>query len=234
MTQQDKDKKDLLTIEELAEHAMAEAAKEAEDRKGKAADDDEAADDALSADADGDANNAGDRNDATDDEDDKAEAEGEKAYTEGDNAEDSSDGKKSAKGRKSRKGKGKAEDNEKDSLKERLRQYVDDDDAPPPSFKISLKAIIGGDGLSKVVARNWVFILVIVFFTCCYVTSRYMMQGAAIEHTNLNKQLEDRKIKALTITSEYLEKTRKEYIKESLTDTTLHSTVEIPYSLPLN
>lgn len=220
MTQQDTEKTDLLTIDELAEHAMAEAAKEAADGKDGVTPDDGGADDALIA-KPGDADSKKSRkgNKKAEVGDDKAEETDDKPEEDDDNTEEGDD---------------RPQKSEKDSLKERLRQYVDDDDAPPPSFKISLKAIIGGDGLSKVVARNWVFILVIVFFTCCYVTSRYMMQGAAIEHTNLNKQLEDRKIKALTITSEYLEKTRKEYIKESLADTTLHSTVEIPYSLPLN
>lgn len=221
MTQQDNETKDLLTIGELAAHAMAEADKEAEERDADQPGADSPATDDDSATEDDDNVHSGD-------EESKANADAESHNADED--KQNPDGK----GKKASKGKGNAEDDKDVSLSERLRQYVDDDDAQPFEFKVSLKAIVGGDGLSKVVARNWLLITVTVFFTCCYVTSRYMMQGAILERNSLNRQLEDRKIKALTVTSEYLEKTRKDFIESNLADSTLQQSVDVPYSLPVN
>lgn len=119
------------------------------------------------------------------------------------------------------------------SLTQQLRDFVNDEDVKP--FKIGplFKALIGGDGLSRIIARNWLFIAILVIFSCCYVTSRYMMQNATLERNTLLRTLNDRKFKALTASSEYLEKTRSRYIVTNLKDTTIHSSTDMPYALKI-
>lgn len=120
-----------------------------------------------------------------------------------------------------------------ESLSQKLRDFVDDEESKPVKIGPLFKALIGGDGLSRVIARNWVFITVLVFFSCCYVTSRYMMQNATLERNTLLRMLADRKYKALTASSEYLEKTRSNYIESNLKDTTIRSSSDMPFSLKI-
>lgn len=225
MKKQDNDDKDLLTIEELAERAMAEADSEADSHAPEDAPDD--ADDDSADDEGSDDSGKTPKERKGRRKSDKAKT----AKTAKDSGQEHDGNSENEEETNDDGDDGKPDGDDEDSLKKRLREYVDDDDASPLDFKFSLKAIVGGDGLGHLVARNWVFISVIVFFTCCYVTSRYMMQGATIEHSNLKKQLVDRKIKAVTATSQYMEKTRLQYIEENLQDTTLHASTDIPYSL---
>lgn len=188
MNEQNAADKDLLTIEELAAHAMeSEQQEEAE----ASAPSDVAVDDAAIAD------------DAPVENDEK-----------------NTDDKKSA-------------NDEQESLSQKLRDFVDDEEPKP--FKIGplFKALIGGDGLSRIIGNNKLFISVIVFFSCCYVSSRYMMQNAVLERNALTRTLADRKYKALTASSEYLEKTRSHYIESNLKDTTIHSSTDLPFALKI-
>lgn len=188
MNEQNAADKDLLTIEELAAHAMeSEQQEEAE----ASAPSDVAVDDAAI--------------------DDDAPVE---------SNEKSADDEKSA-------------NDEQESLSQKLRDFVDDEEPKP--FKIGplFKALIGGDGLSRIIGNNKLFISVIVFFSCCYVSSRYMMQNAVLERNALTRTLADRKYKALTASSEYLEKTRSHYIESNLKDTTIHSSTDLPFALKI-
>lgn len=188
MNEQNAADKDLLTIEELAAHAMeSEQQEEAE----ASAPSDVAVDDAAIAD------------DAPVESNEK-----------------SADDEKSA-------------NDEQESLSQKLRDFVDDEEPKP--FKIGplFKALIGGDGLSRIIGNNKLFISVIVFFSCCYVSSRYMMQNAVLERNALTRTLADRKYKALTASSEYLEKTRSHYIESNLKDTTIHSSTDLPFALKI-
>lgn len=188
MNEQNAADKDLLTIEELAAHAMeSEQQEEAE----ASAPSDVAVDDAAIAD------------DAPVENDEK-----------------NTDDEKSA-------------NDEQESLSQKLRDFVDDEEPKP--FKIGplFKALIGGDGLSRIIGNNKLFISVIVFFSCCYVSSRYMMQNAVLERNALTRTLADRKYKALTASSEYLEKTRSHYIESNLKDTTIHSSTDLPFALKI-
>lgn len=112
---------------------------------------------------------------------------------------------------------------------EQLKAYADSDDDEPMSF--NFRAMLGGEGLPRFFRRNWLFITIIVFFTCCYVTSRYMMQSAVLENRSLTDTLLDRRYKALTLNSELLERTLSSHIEEHLQDSTIHTPTEQAFPL---
>lgn len=200
MNEQNAADKDLLTIEELAAHAME--SEQQEEAEASAPSDVAVDDAAIDDDAPVESNekSAGDEKSAND--------------------EKNTDDEKSA-------------NDEQESLSQKLRDFVDDEEPKP--FKIGplFKALIGGDGLSRIIGNNKLFISVIVFFSCCYVSSRYMMQNAVLERNALTRTLADRKYKALTASSEYLEKTRSHYIESNLKDTTIHSSTDLPFALKI-
>lgn len=112
---------------------------------------------------------------------------------------------------------------------EQLREYANSDEDEPVTF--NFRAMLGGEGLPRFFRRNWLFITIIVFFTCCYVTSRYMMQAAVLENRSLTDTLLDRRYKALTINSELLERTLSSHIEEHLKDSTIHTPTEQAFPL---
>lgn len=115
---------------------------------------------------------------------------------------------------------------------EQLREYANSDEDEPMTF--NFRAMLGGEGLPRFFRRNWLFITIIVFFTCCYVTSRYMMQTAVLENRSLTDTLLDRRYKALTINSELLERTLSSHIEENLQDSTIHTPTEQAFPLKAN
>lgn len=119
------------------------------------------------------------------------------------------------------------------SLVEQIKDFVNRDEEEPINlnFNLNVKALIGGEGLPRFFRRNWAFITVIVFFTCCYVTSRYMMESAVLENNTLTDTLLDRRYKALTLNSELLERTLSSHIEEHLADSTIHTPTEQAYFL---
>lgn len=122
-------------------------------------------------------------------------------------------------------------DEEQKSAIQQLKDFVDADEEHSFKFNFNFKALVGGDGLSRVIAKNWFFICVIVFFTCCYVTTRYMMQSAMLENDALTDTLIDRRYKALTLSSELLEHTLSSQIENSLQDSTIHTPSDQAFSL---
>lgn len=112
---------------------------------------------------------------------------------------------------------------------EQINDFVNEDEDQP--ININIRGLLGGDGLPNFFRRNWVFISVIVFFTCCYVTCRYMMQSAVLEHDKLTKQLVDRKYKNLTLDCELLEHTLGSHVEKSLRDSTIHTPTEQSFVL---
>lgn len=118
------------------------------------------------------------------------------------------------------------------SVLQQLRDFVNQDEDQP--FHFDVKAFVGGDGLVRMFARNWVFITLIVFFTCCYVTSRYLMDGAKIENNALNDTLIDRRYKALTSESLLKQHTLSSHVEASLKDSTIHTPTEQSYSLDID
>lgn len=122
-------------------------------------------------------------------------------------------------------------DDEEKSAIQQLKDFVNEDEDRLFKFNFNIKALVGGDGLSRVIAKNWFFIIVVVVFTCCYVTTRYMMQGAMLENDALTDTLIDRRYKALTLSSELLEHTLSSQIENSLQDSTIHMPSEQAFSL---
>lgn len=112
---------------------------------------------------------------------------------------------------------------------EQINDFVNEDEDQP--ININIRGLLGGDGLPNFFRRNWVFISIIVFFTCCYVTCRYMMQSAVLEHDKLTKQLVDRKYKNLTLDCELLEHTLGSHVEKSLRDSTIHTPTEQSFVL---
>lgn len=123
---------------------------------------------------------------------------------------------------------------EQKSAIQQLKDFVNEDEDQPFRFNLNFKALIGGDGLSRLVANNWFFILVVVSFTCCYVTSRYMMESAVLENNTLTDTLLDRRYKALTLNSELLEQTLSSHIERHLTDSTIHTPTDQAFPLKTN
>lgn len=110
-----------------------------------------------------------------------------------------------------------------------IHDFINDEEERP--ININIRALLGGDGLPNIFRRNWVFISIIVFFTCCYVTCRYMMQSAVLEHDKLTDILIDRRYKNLTLDCELLEHTLSSHIEKSLKDSTIHVPTEQSFLL---
>lgn len=115
------------------------------------------------------------------------------------------------------------------STMDKIREFVGSDEDEPINF--NFRSILMGEGLPRFFRRNWVFISVIVFFTCSYVTCRYMMAGSVIETKNLRQTLLDRRYKALTINSELMERTLSSHIEQNLRDSTIHTPTQRAFPL---
>lgn len=114
---------------------------------------------------------------------------------------------------------------------EQINEFLNEDEDTP--IRINFYGLVGGDGLPGFFKRNWAFISIIVFFTCIYVTCRYMMQGAVLEHDKLTERLIDSRYKTLTLDSELLERTLSSHIEKQLKDSTIHTPTEQSYPLPM-
>ena len=97
-------------------------------------------------------------------------------------------------------------------IKENARE-----DEEPTSRNFTLAKILGGDILSTQAIRNQVWlILLVAFFTFVYVAMRYSCQKQQIAIAKLNKELENSKYKALSISSELTELSRESNVLEQL------------------
>lgn len=115
------------------------------------------------------------------------------------------------------------------SILQQLREFVGEEDQP---LHLNIQGILRADGLGHLLARNWLFIVVIVFFTCLYVTSRYMMESAVLENNALTDTLLDRRYKALTVSSQLMEGTLSSHIEDQLQDSTIHMATDQAFTLP--
>lgn len=112
---------------------------------------------------------------------------------------------------------------ERMSLK-KLREFAKEEDETP--VNLSWHTIIGGDILaSGWLRRQFWMIILITAFTIIYVGNRYACQQEAIERSMLTDTLLDRKYKALTQSSELLEKTLRSNIEEELADSTIQTSI---------
>lgn len=132
--------------------------------------------------------------------------------------------------------KGKEEkQNGKEDKKQRARkifkQFADEDD----EFDMSLRSWLGGDMLaSRKFRRQIGYVILLSVLAIIYVSSRYAYQQEEIRHEDLSKQLIDRKFKALTISSELTEYSMRSSVEENLTDTTLRTSTQSSYYLPVD
>lgn len=111
-----------------------------------------------------------------------------------------------------------------------LRELTKEEDETP--VNLSWRTIIGGDILaSGWLRRQFWMIILITAFTIIYVGNRYACQQEAIERSRLNDTLLDRKYKALTRSSELLEKTLRSNIEEELADSTIQTSITPLYGI---
>ena len=82
--------------------------------------------------------------------------------------------------------------------------------------------------------NNWKIILVIVVYSIIYVSMGYYHRNLLIENDKYTREVLDRRYKALTRSSELHERTLGSKIEDQLQDTTLQSSTEAPYELPVN
>lgn len=109
-----------------------------------------------------------------------------------------------------------------------LRELTADEDNPVgmegSHTKITLSSILGGDMLGgRWFRRQFWFIVMVVGMLIVYVSNRYSCQQEMIQTKMLTDTLLDRRYKALTRSSQLKEKTRRSYIEDALTDTTLQT-----------
>lgn len=82
--------------------------------------------------------------------------------------------------------------------------------------------------------NNWKIILVIVVYSIIYVSMGYYHRNLLIENDKYTREVLDRRYKALTRSSELHERTLGSKIEDQLQDTTLQSSTEAPYELPVS
>ncbi|MCH5181333.1 MAG: hypothetical protein J1F06_01755 [Prevotellaceae bacterium] len=102
-------------------------------------------------------------------------------------------------------------------------------------FSALMRSLAGGDFLAgKWFRRQISFIFLLVVLTLAYTTCRYACQKELSVRQQLTDTLIDRQYKALTISSEFKERTRGSKIEEQLTDSTLHSPVKPLFTLSVS
>lgn len=115
------------------------------------------------------------------------------------------------------------------SLRRLQDMTVEEDETP---VNLSWRTILGGDILaSGWLRRQFWMIILITAFTIIYVGNRYACQQEAIEQSRLSDTLLDRKYKALTRSSELLEKTLRSNIEEELADSTIQTSITPLYGI---
>lgn len=102
-----------------------------------------------------------------------------------------------------------------------LKDLTRDEDVQVRS-NVSFRSILGGDILAGGwFRRQFWYIVMLVGMAIIYVSNRYYCQQEMITASRLADTLADRRYKALTITSQIKEMTRRSIIEEQLTDSTL-------------
>lgn len=114
----------------------------------------------------------------------------------------------------------------------RRRKKEEDDDST--QINVSLRTILGGDLLAgRWFRRQFGYILLLVAIAIVYVANRYACQQEMIDRINLSDTLLDARYKALTRSSELLERTLRSHVEESLADSTLRTPTTPPYLLKI-
>ena len=124
------------------------------------------------------------------------------------------------------------EEKEADAIKAVIKERAREDEVSSPT-NISLRKIIGGDFLTAQMIRSQIWLIVlIVFITIIYISSRYSCQQDLIEIDKLEGELKDAKYKALSSSSQLTERCRESHVLEILKnnkDSVLHIADQPPY-----
>ena len=111
-----------------------------------------------------------------------------------------------------------------------LKKFAAEDDEAPVNF--TWRSVLGGE----ILAGGWLrkqfgMILLITICTIVYISNRYSCQQEMITAGDLVDTLLDRKYKALTCSSELLEKTLRSNVEEGLADSTIQTSTTPHYSI---
>lgn len=96
-----------------------------------------------------------------------------------------------------------------------------------------IRSILGGDMLTRI-RRQLFYLVMLTVMAIIYVSNRYAYQRAEIRREELNRDLADRKFKALTAASELTEYSMRSNIEENLPDSTLQTSTTSSYYLPVD
>lgn len=111
-----------------------------------------------------------------------------------------------------------------------LKKFAAEDDEAPVNF--TWRSVLGGE----ILAGGWLrkqfgMIVLITVCTIVYISNRYSCQQEMITAGDLVDTLLDRKYKALTCSSELLEKTLRSNVEEGLADSTIQTSTTPHYSI---
>lgn len=122
-------------------------------------------------------------------------------------------------------------EDKKERARRAFRHFADEDE----DFDISLRSLLGGDIFgSKRFRRQIGYFILLCVLAIIYISNRYAYQREEIRREDLSKQLNDRKFKALTISSELTEYSMRSSVEENLSDTTLRTSTKSSYYLPVD
>lgn len=122
-------------------------------------------------------------------------------------------------------------EDKKERARRAFRHFADEDE----DFDISLRSLLGGDIFgSKRFRRQIGYFILLCVLAIIYISNRYAFQREEIRREDLSKQLNDRKFKALTISSELTEYSMRSSVEENLSDTTLRTSTKSSYYLPVD
>lgn len=122
-------------------------------------------------------------------------------------------------------------EDKKERARRAFRHFADEDE----DFNISLRSLLGGDIFgSKRFRRQIGYVILLCVLAIIYISNRYAYQREEIRREDLSKQLNDRKFKALTISSELTEYSMRSSVEENLSDTTLRTSTKSSYYLPVD
>lgn len=111
-----------------------------------------------------------------------------------------------------------------------LKKFAAEDDEAPVNF--TWRSVLGGE----ILAGGWLrkqfgMIVLITVCTIVYISNRYSCQQEMITAGDLVDTLLDRKYKALTCSSELLEKTLRSNVEEGLADSTIQTSTTPHYNI---
>ena len=111
------------------------------------------------------------------------------------------------------------------------RQWIIDDDVK--FNKQMMMNLLNGISLVAFLRQNWLFVTLLMIFMMIYVSLGYHHRNLMIENDKLNRELLDRRYKALTRSSELRERTLGSKIENQLQDSTIQTSTDAPFELPV-